>query len=109
MTTARRRDTDVTQVHEWKDGRVEARQDDLAVEEPLEIRIGEHPLTVTMRTPGHDFELAAGFLFTEGIVQRADQIISISAQVAELADALDSGSSVRKDVGVRILSWAPIH
>jgi FdhD protein len=77
MTTARRRDTDVTQVHEWKDGRVEARQDDLAVEEPLEIRIGEHPLTVTMRTPGHDFELAAGFLFTEGIVQRADQIISI--------------------------------
>jgi FdhD protein len=77
MTTARRRDTDVTQVHEWKEGRVEARQDDLAAEEPLEIRIGEHPLTVTMRTPGHDFELAAGFLFTEGIVQRAEQIISI--------------------------------
>jgi FdhD protein len=77
MTTARRRDTDVTQVHEWKEGRVESRQDDLAAEEPLEIRIGEHPLTVTMRTPGHDFELAAGLLFTEGIVQRADQIISI--------------------------------
>jgi FdhD protein len=74
---AARRDTDVTQVHEWKEGRVEARQDDLAAEEPLEIRIGKHPLTVTMRTPGHDFELAAGFLFTEGIVQRADQIISV--------------------------------
>lgn len=77
MNTSRRRDTDVTQVHEWKDGRIEARQDDLAAEEPLEIRVGEHPLTVTMRTPGHDFELAAGFLFTEGVVQRADQILSI--------------------------------
>jgi FdhD protein len=77
MTTFRGRDTDVTQVHEWKEGRVEARQDDLAAEEPLEIRIGDRPLTVTMRTPGHDFELAAGFLFTEGIVERPEQIISI--------------------------------
>jgi len=77
MNISRRRDTDVTQVHEWKEGRVEARQDDLAAEEPLEIRIGERPLSVTMRTPGHDFELAAGFLFTEGIVERAEQIVSI--------------------------------
>ena len=41
MNMSRRLDTDVTQVHEWKEGRVEARQDDLAAEEPLEIRIGE--------------------------------------------------------------------
>ncbi len=77
MNISRRRDTDVTQVHEWNEGRVEARQDELAAEEPLELRIGERPLTVTMRTPGHDFELAAGFLFTEGIVERAEQIVSI--------------------------------
>jgi len=51
MTISPRRDTDVTRVHEWKDGRVEARQDDLAAEEPLEIRIDGRPLTVTMRTP----------------------------------------------------------
>ena len=74
---SQRRDTDVTQVYEWKEGHVEARQDDLAAEEPLEIRIGDHPLTVTMRTPGHDFELAGGFLFTEGIVTSAAQIVSI--------------------------------
>ena len=77
-----RRDTDVTRVHEWKDGRIEARQDDLAAEEPLEIRVGDRPLTVTMRTPGNDFELAAGFLFTEGLVERPEQIVSIREATA---------------------------
>ncbi len=52
-------------------------QDSLAAEEPLEIRIGETPLTVTMRTPGNDRELAAGFLLTEGIIDSADQIAAI--------------------------------
>ena len=71
------RDVDITPVHEWNDGRLRAQQDYLAAEEPLEIRINGHPLSVTMRTPGHDLELAAGFLFTEGIIARADQIVSI--------------------------------
>ena len=54
------------------------RKDDyLAGEEPLEIRVGDHPLSVTMRTPGHDLELAAGFLFTEGLVQRREQIVKL--------------------------------
>ncbi|HEX9984304.1 MAG TPA: formate dehydrogenase accessory sulfurtransferase FdhD [Thermoanaerobaculia bacterium] len=48
--------------------------DDIAIEEPLEIRVGERAISVTMRTPGDDFELAAGFLFTEGIVKSAAQI-----------------------------------
>lgn len=57
----------------------------VAVEEPLEIRLGYGPATdrqqrsvsVTMRTPGHDFELALGFLFTEGIVQHPEQVQTI--------------------------------
>ena len=53
------------------------KEDYLAAEEPLEIRVGENPLSVTMRTPGHDLELAAGFLFTEGIVQRREQIVGL--------------------------------
>ena len=71
---------DVTQVTEWEDGSVRAVQDSLAAEEPLEIRIGESPLTVTMRTPGHDLELAAGFLLTEGIIESADQIAEIRSE-----------------------------
>jgi FdhD protein len=71
------RSVDLTQVTEWNEG-IWARKDDfLAAEEPLEIRVGENPLSVTMRTPGHDVELAAGFLFTEGLVQRRDQIIAL--------------------------------
>jgi FdhD protein len=52
-------------------------QDFLAVEEPLEIRLGDKSISITMRTPGHDFELAAGFLFTEGILHDAAEIREI--------------------------------
>ena len=45
----------------------ETEPDEIAVEEPLEIRVGGHPIAVTMRTPGHDEELALGFLRSEGI------------------------------------------
>ena len=55
------------------DGGYECTTDEVAIEEPLEIRIGQDPLAVTMRTPGNDEELAAGFLLSEGIVHmRAD-------------------------------------
>lgn len=48
------------------------RPDYLAAEEPLEIRVLGSSLVVTMRTPGHDFELAAGFLFSEGVIRSAE-------------------------------------
>jgi FdhD protein len=70
----RPRSIDLTHVSEWQEGKVRRFQDYLVGEEPLEIRVGQHALTVTMRTPGHDLELAAGFLFTEGLIQRREQI-----------------------------------
>ena len=73
------RSVDLTQVTEWNDGTASRKDDFLAAEEPLEIRIGENPLSVTMRTPGHDVELAAGFLFTEGLVQRREQIVALES------------------------------
>jgi FdhD protein len=61
------------------DGLVTHRQEDLlAVEEPLEIRLGSKSLSVTMRTPGQDCELAAGFLLAEGIISSASQIRRIT-------------------------------
>jgi FdhD protein len=52
------------------------RPDTLVVEEPLEIRVGGRALAVTMRTPGHDMELAAGFLVSEGVVSAAEEVLS---------------------------------
>jgi FdhD protein len=66
-----------SRVAEWSEGRMIHREDSLAGEEPLEIRLGLTPLTVTMRTPGDDLELAAGLLYSEGIVRRAENIVSI--------------------------------
>ena len=55
----------------------EAADDELAVEEPLEIQVETRPISVTMRTPGHDEELAAGFLITEGVLDDLKQIRAI--------------------------------
>lgn len=64
-----------------------AADDALAVEEPLEIRLVHHvagksverSLSITMRTPGHDLELAAGFLLTEGVIRSFDQLAGLKA------------------------------
>ena len=54
-----------------------AAPDAVAVEEPLEIRVADRSVAVTMRTPGHDRELAAGFLLTEGVIRSADDVLDI--------------------------------
>ena len=54
--------------------------DVVAIEAPLEIQVNRRPLVITMRTPGHDEELAAGFLFGEGVVTEPDQIVSVQTQ-----------------------------
>jgi FdhD protein len=68
-------------VWEMRDGMLTRRPDHLAVEEPLELRLASEPrariLTVTMRTPGHDFELAAGWLLAEGVIESPDAISAI--------------------------------
>jgi FdhD protein len=53
------------------------RPETLAVEEPLEIRVNGAPITVTMRTPGSDFELAQGFLLTEGLITHRDDVATV--------------------------------
>jgi len=65
-----------------QDGSFEYHRDDLTVEEPLEIRIASKTVATTMRTPGHDEELAAGFLLSEGIVETHDKIDKFSRPAA---------------------------
>ena len=60
------------------DGELEYQPDALTIEEPLEIRIGRKALATTMRTPGHDEELAAGFLVSEAIIRKRQEIAELS-------------------------------
>ena len=87
---------DLTQVSEWQEGDLRRFQDYLVAEEPLEIRVNGGPLTVTMRTPGHDAELAAGFLFTEGLIQKREQIASLTESTPEKQEA--SGNLVQVEL-----------
>jgi FdhD protein len=75
-------------------GAADYRADLLAVEEPLEIRVDGEPLTVTMRTPGDDIDLATGFLFTEGLLTRLGDVHEIrmcDENVAAVTVADDGG------------------
>lgn len=72
--------------------------DQLAIEEPLEIRVNGRPLTVTMRTPGADFDLVVGFLITEGLIAEAAEVSSMRA-CPHAAD--DAGSLNVVEVTVR--------
>ncbi len=77
-----------------RDGEV----DEVAVEEPLEIRVDGRPLSVTMRTPGHDEELALGFLYGEALIdgpRAAGPTVDFAANVVEVAGPL------RRDPGTR--------
>ena len=98
------RSVDLTQVSEWDDGTLARKQDYLAAEEPLEIRIADQPLSVTMRTPGDDLELSAGFLFTEGLVRRREQILKVESNQG--ADAPNRGNLVRAELAPECLADA---
>ncbi len=72
--TAHSASVEVTRIGVGRSDRVD---DLVAVEDPLEIRLGETPLAVTMRTPGHDVDLVRGFLLTEGILLDPAEISGI--------------------------------
>jgi FdhD protein len=78
------------------------RPDTLAVEEPLEVRVGNAALTVTMRTPGDDFDLALGWLVTEGMIEDAGHV----AQMMHCLDEDESGSPTYNVVDVTLAPGA---
>jgi FdhD protein len=86
------------------DGAQVPRTDTLVAEEPLEIRLNGDSLSVTMRTPGDDFELAAGFLTGEGVIARAEDIVTIRY----CAGATDEGVNTYNIVDVRLADGVPL-
>ncbi|MFJ9241408.1 formate dehydrogenase accessory sulfurtransferase FdhD [Streptomyces sp. NPDC101776] len=80
-----------------RDGAVSSRPDTLVAEEPLEIRLNGKPLAITMRTPGDDFALAAGFLVSEGVLANAYDLQNI----VYCAGATVDGSNSYNVVDVR--------
>ncbi|MCW5251864.1 MULTISPECIES: formate dehydrogenase accessory sulfurtransferase FdhD [unclassified Streptomyces] len=87
-----------------RDGAVSARPDTLVAEEPLEIRLNGKPLAITMRTPGHDFDLAAGFLVSEGVLGAAEDLLNIVYCAGATAD----GSNTYNVVDVRTAPGVPM-
>ena len=73
-------------------------EDDVAVEEPLEIRVDGQPLAVTMRTPGHDEELALGFLYGEGLISEPRRA-GLTEDFA--ANTIEVGGPLERDPGQR--------
>ncbi|HEY2600756.1 MAG TPA: formate dehydrogenase accessory sulfurtransferase FdhD [Thermoleophilaceae bacterium] len=86
-----------TSIEKLHDGARERMRDELAVEEPLEIRVDGEALAVTMRTPGEDEELAAGFLAGEGLIGGHEDIVSIGPTEDFAGNTVD----VRTRAGLR--------
>ncbi|MBU6535219.1 formate dehydrogenase accessory sulfurtransferase FdhD [Streptomyces sp. NPDC057245] len=87
-----------------RDGAVSARPDTLVAEEPLEIRLNGKPLAITMRTPGDDFALAAGFLVSEGVLAEQGDLQNIVYCAGATVDGSNTYNvvDVRTTPGVRI-------
>ena len=94
------RNIEVTQVTQWEDGKATRVEDYLAAEEPLEMRAGRYSLGITLRTPGDDEELVAGFLFTEGIISRREDLVSL--RMASDTDPQKNLVRVTLDPSVRL-------
>ncbi|GAA3195361.1 formate dehydrogenase accessory sulfurtransferase FdhD [Actinocorallia longicatena] len=78
-------------VERWTGAASVSRVDTLAVEEPLQIRVGGRELTVTMRTPGADFDLVAGFLLAEGIIGGRDDLVAMKHCGDDDYNVVDAG------------------
>ncbi|MEU9517942.1 formate dehydrogenase accessory sulfurtransferase FdhD [Streptomyces sp. NPDC048224] len=87
-----------------RDGAVSTRPDTLVAEEPLEIRLNGKPLAITMRTPGDDFALAAGFLVSEGVLAEQADLQNIVYCTGATADGSNTYNvvDVRTAPGVRV-------
>ena len=81
-------------INKYRDGESNSIEDFVAVEEPLEIRIENRSIAIVMRTPGHDQELTAGFLLSEGAIKNSKEIFEISECINQSKDDKEIGNYV---------------
>lgn len=81
-----------------RDGAVSRRPDTLAVEEPLELRLGQRPLTITMRTPGDDIDLAHGFLVSEGVIHSPSDVLGARYCAGATVEGLNTYNVLEVDL-----------
>ncbi len=104
MDSRRTRPVEIRRIHGRDD---EAADDLVAIEEPLEIRLGfrdgddrgERSVSITMRTPGNDDELAIGFLYAEGLLQSADQVVEVWHRSPPVPGEDELRNVIRVDLG----------
>jgi FdhD protein len=101
-TNPERQPSRPVQIRRSLSGTWETRQDVVACEEPLEIRVEGRSVAVVMRTPGHDEELAAGFLVSEGVVKHPRDLLEVS-QCPVTADS--KGNIVDVLLGGAVVNW----
>ncbi len=93
---------------EWAGATMLTGADEVVREEPLELRIAGTPLAVVMRTPGHDEELARGFLISEGVVRAAADVVSVRPCSAASGEAEGNVIQATLAPGVEV-DWARLR
>src|SRR5437660_12282803 len=97
-------------IHKWNAGDWSDAPDSVVTEEPLQLMLDGGPLSVVMRTPGADIELALGLLFAEGVLRSASDVklVRTSAEAGEKEPALDVDASLMESNQVDVqLAVAP--
>ena len=90
------------EISRLENGGSEVVDDFVATEEPLEIRVEGKSIAITMRTPGHDKELAAGFLLGEGIIKEAGDVFEMAQCPALEGESYGNGMDVLLTKGVTV-------
>jgi FdhD protein len=97
-------------IHRWQAGKWHATSDEVAAEEPLQLLLDGEPLSIVMRTPGNDLELALGLLFAERVIAGVADIKRVAVS-AEAADEVQSESALPFPIDATMLesNFVDVH
>src|SRR5947209_19901460 len=89
----------------WRSGGWRTERDQVAAEEPLQLLLGGAPLSIVMRTPGNDLELALGLLLAERVLQTLADVVSVRLSAEARGDSRSEERRVGKECRARCVAW----